>query len=44
MTDISRIPEIQDWIDIVENDTYKCSKDQKLLVKHVKKCFKNEKI
>ena len=34
MTDISRIPEIQDWIDIVENDTYKCSKDQKLLVKH----------
>ena len=44
MTDISKITEIQDWIDIVEKDTYKCSKDQKLLVKHVKKCFKNEKI
>lgn len=44
MTDISRIPEIQDWIDIVEKGTYKCSKDQHLLVKHVKECFRKEKI
>lgn len=44
MTDISKIPEIQDWIDIVEKGTYKCSKDQHLLVKHVKECFRKEKI
>lgn len=44
MTNIKLIPEIQEWIDIVENDIYRCSKDQKLLVKHIKKCFKTEKI
>lgn len=44
MTNIKLIPEIQEWINIVENDIYRCSKDQKLLVKHIKKCFKTEKI
>lgn len=36
--------EVQEWIDIVENDTYKCCIDQKYLVKHVKKCFAEEDI
>lgn len=44
MTDITRIPEIQDWIDIVEKGTYKCCKDQILLVKHIKKCFTTQDI
>ncbi len=44
MTDIKQIPEIQTWIDIVENDIYRCCKDQKMLVKHIKKCFETEKI
>ena len=35
---------IQKWIDIVENETYRTCEDQKLLVKHVKKCFEEEDI
>ena len=35
---------IQEWIDIVENETYKVSNDQKQLVKHIKWCFENEEI
>lgn len=35
---------IQEWIDIVENQTYACCKDQIALIRHAKKCFKNEKI
>lgn len=44
MTDISQIPEIKQWVDIVEHDTYKCCKDQHLLVKHIKQCFETEPI
>lgn len=44
MTDIRKIPEIWEWIDIVENDRYRCCEDQHLLVKHVKKCFWEEEI
>jgi phage terminase large subunit-like protein len=44
MTDIRKIPEIQEWIDIVEHDTYKCCEEQHLLVKHIKKCFSQESI
>jgi len=36
--------EVQEWIDIVENDTYKCCKKQHLLVNHIKKCFREEPI
>lgn len=43
-SNISEIPEIQEWIDIVENEPYKVSKDQKQLIKHVKKCFKKQNI
>lgn len=35
---------IQEWIDIVENETYAVCEEQKLLVKHVKKCFAEEDI
>lgn len=41
---IDNIPEIQEWIDIVEQGTYKCCKDQENLVAHVKWCFENEPI
>lgn len=44
MTDITKIPEIQDWIDIVEKEVYRCCEDQKLLVKHIKECFEKEQI
>jgi phage terminase large subunit-like protein len=44
MTDIRRISEIQGWIDIVEQEEYKCCEEQHLLVAHVKKCFQTEKI
>lgn len=37
-------PAIQEWIDIVENETYAVCNDQKLLIKHVKWCFENEDI
>lgn len=33
---------LQEWIDIVENETYAVCREQKLLVEHVKWCFKNE--
>lgn len=36
--------EIQEWIDIVENETFKVCKEQKLLVKHIKKCFEQQDI
>lgn len=44
MTDIRNIPEIQEWIDIVEHDTFMCCEEQHLLVKHVKRCFAYENI
>ena len=44
MTDITKIPEIQEWIDIVENDIYAVCEEQKLLVAHIKKCFRTQKI
>lgn len=37
-------PAIQEWIDIVENQTYRCCEEQELLVKHVKWCFENQPI
>lgn len=37
-------PEIQEWIDIVENDTFRCCEEQHLLIQHVKDCFENEDI
>lgn len=33
-------PEIQEWIDIVENDVFRCCDEQKLLVAHVKNALK----
>ena len=44
MTDIRQIPEIQDWIDIVEKEKFKCCEEQHLLVEHVKNCFATEDI
>lgn len=44
MRDYKFPPEVQEWIDIVENDVYRCCDEQKLLVKYVKKCFATEKI
>ena len=44
MTSCKLHPAIQEWIDIVENQTYACCKDQIALIRHVKKCFKKEKI
>jgi phage terminase large subunit-like protein len=37
-------PEVQGWIDIVEKNIYETCKEQKLLVKYVKKCFQEEDI
>lgn len=37
-------PEVQGWIDIVENNIYPCCEEQKLLVKYVRKCFETEDI
>ena len=36
--------EIQEWIDIVENETFRCCEEQHLLIEHVKNCFANEDI
>ena len=36
--------EVQEWIDIVEQEQYKCCEEQHLLVEHVKKCFAEEDI
>ncbi len=36
--------EVQEWIDIVEQDKIRCCEEQKLLVAHVKKCFKTQAI
>lgn len=44
MTDIKQVPEIWNWVEIVENDTYRCCEDQHLLIDHVKKCFDTEDI
>lgn len=44
MTDIRQIPEIQEWIDIVEQEKYKCCEEQHLLVEYIKKCFAVENI
>lgn len=40
----NNIPEIQEWIDIVEQEKYKVCLDQKKLIKHVKHCFETENI
>lgn len=37
-------PEIREWIDIVEQDVYRCCQEQHLLVEHVQKCFETEAI
>ena len=37
-------PEIREWIDIVEQGTFKCSEEQHLLVEHVQQCFETEDI
>ena len=36
--------EVTEWMDIVENDRYKCCQEQHLLVEHIKKCFAEENI
>ena len=36
--------EVQEWIDIVEQEKYKCCEEQHLLVEHVQKCFAEEDI
>ena len=37
-------PHIQEWIDIVEHQTFAVCEEQELLVKHVKCCFETENI
>lgn len=37
-------PEIQEYIDIVENEPFKVCVEQKLLIKHIKRCFATGKI
>lgn len=44
MTNCKISKHIQEWIDIVENETYAVCEEQKLLVAHVKECFANEDI
>ncbi len=44
MTNYNFPPEIQEWIDIVEQNKYECSKEQKLLIKHIKRCFREDDI
>ena len=44
MTNCKINKHIQEWIDIVENGTYKTCEDQKRLIKHVKRCFATEDI
>ena len=36
--------EVQEWIDIVEKETYRTCEEQKLLIKHIRKCFETEDI
>lgn len=35
---------VQEYVDIVKNDTYRCCEEQKLLIDHVEKCFATEEI
>lgn len=35
---------VQEYVDIVKNDTYRCCEEQKLLIEHVEKCFATEEI
>lgn len=44
LSDLVNIPEIQDYIDIVEKKKVRVCKDQIALIKHVKACFKTEQI
>lgn len=44
LSDIVSIPEIQDYIDIVEKRKVRVCKDQIELIKHVKVCFKTQQI
>lgn len=44
MTNCKISKHIQEWIDIVENETYAVCEEQKLLIAHVKECFANEDI
>lgn len=45
MTKISNLPEeVREWIDIVEQEKYKCCEEQHLLVEHVQHCFQTEDI
>lgn len=44
MMTISDIPEIQSYIDLVESGKVRTCEDQKALIKHIKWCFKHEKI
>lgn len=39
MTSYDFPPEIQEYIDIVENEPFRVCDEQKLLVKHIKRCF-----
>lgn len=39
MTSFNFPPEIQEYIDIVENEPFKVCEEQKALVKHIKRCF-----
>lgn len=45
MTSTYKFPDaVQEYIDIVENETYRCCEEQYLLIAHVKECFENEDI
>ena len=36
--------EVREWIDIVEQEKFKCCEEQHLLVEHVQHCFQSENI
>lgn len=44
MTKCDLPKEVMGWVDIVENETYRCCNDQKLLIKRVRKAFDEEDI
>lgn len=44
MTSCRFPPEVQEWIDIVEQEKFRCCEEQKLLIEHVRHCFETEAI
>ena len=44
MTSCRFPPEVQEWINIVEQEKFRCCEEQKLLIEHVRHCFETEAI